>query len=134
MNILSIRVSILRKSIQKRRLALHKLYIQIFTSFIFIYSPLFIQGSIDLVSYTQPDTPSYAKWGKLAMQETKQKYPDAEIVDYLHRGRHKKGDAMIEQFKLWLRGENKEFGVYVNIEFDSTTEKVLHITFIETDS
>src|SRR5690625_4537043 len=86
-----------------------------------------------LFPYTTLFRSSYAKWGKLAMKETKQKYPDAQIIDYLHRGRQKRGDAMVEMFKLWLRGENREFGVFVNIEFDSETEKVLHITFLETD-
>src|SRR5690625_6094740 len=61
-----------------------------------------------LFPYTTLFRSSYAKWGKLAMKETKQKYPDAQIIDYLHRGRQKRGDAMVEMFKLWLRGENRE--------------------------
>jgi len=119
----------------KRSITLPKLYIQFFTLFILIYSQFFGQGYPvpKMTDHAKTSIPSYAKWGKLAMKETKQKYPDAEIIDYLHKGRQKKGDAMIEQFKLWLRGESREFGVFVNIEFDSKTEKVLHITFLETD-
>ena len=34
--------------------------------------------------------PPYAKWGKLAVEKTKEKYPKAEIIDYLHIGRKPK--------------------------------------------
>jgi len=98
-----------------------------------ICSLFFVQGNPEVIGHAKSSVPSYAKWGKLAMEETKQKYPEAEIIDYLHRGRQKKGDTIIEMFKLWLRGEKREFGVFVNIEFDSTTEKIIHITFHETD-
>ncbi|MFD2627377.1 YqzG/YhdC family protein [Oceanobacillus kapialis] len=78
-------------------------------------------------------TPDYAKWGKLAMKETKAKYPQADIIDYLHEGSKKKGNKKVEIFKLWLKQDNKEFGVFVNIEFDPKTEEVASITFKETD-
>lgn len=116
----------------KRRFTLRKLYVAFFISFIFISSP-FMRGNNENPAHAEMAIPPYAKWGKLAMEETKKKYPDAQIIDYLHRGRQKKGDAMIEKFKLWLRGENREFGVFINIEFDAKTEEVLHVTFLETD-
>lgn len=112
---------------------MRKLCVAYCISIIFISSLFFAEGNVKDIVQAEKDIPSYAKWGKLAMKETKQKYPDAQIIDYLHRGRQKRGDAMVEMFKLWLRGENREFGVFVNIEFDSETEKVLHITFLETD-
>ena len=34
--------------------------------------------------------PPYAKWGKLAVEKTKEQYPKAEIIDYLHIGRKPK--------------------------------------------
>ena len=34
--------------------------------------------------------PPYAQWGKLAVEKTKEQYPKAEIVDYLHIGRKPK--------------------------------------------
>lgn len=77
--------------------------------------------------------PPYAKWGRMAMAETKEKYPEADIVDYLHIGRETKGEQSIEKFKLWLRGQEREFGVFVDIVFETETEKVLSITFRETD-
>ncbi|NEU30166.1 DUF3889 domain-containing protein [bacterium LRH843] len=75
--------------------------------------------------------PSYAKWGKLAMEKTKEKYPNAKIIDYLHIGSEKTTKTTIEKFKLWLKVNNKEFGVFVDIEFNTETEDVLSIHFKE---
>lgn len=78
--------------------------------------------------------PPYAKWGKIAVEKTKEKYPKAQIIDYLHIGRKPKTVYVsIEKFKLWLREDEKEFGVFVDIEFETKTEKFLKITFRETD-
>lgn len=76
---------------------------------------------------------SYEKWGRIAMLETKSKYPNADIIDYEHIGKETKGENSIEKFKLWLREDKREFGVYVNIEFETETEKVKSIKFEETD-
>jgi hypothetical protein len=76
--------------------------------------------------------PAYAKWGKMAVLKTKEKYPKADIIDYLYVGRKKKSpNVAVEQFKLWLREDTKEFGVFVDIEFDIQTENVIQITFRE---
>lgn len=77
--------------------------------------------------------PPYAKWGQIAMSETKAKYPNADIIDYLHIGRETGANTSIEKFKLWLREDNKEFGVFVNITFDNETEEMTDITFQETE-
>ncbi|HDX9579848.1 YqzG/YhdC family protein [Bacillus cytotoxicus] len=78
--------------------------------------------------------PPYAKWGKIAVQMTKEKYPQADIIDYLHIGRRQKtGNVSVEKFKLWLRDKSgKEFGVFVDVEFDVQTEKFINISFKET--
>lgn len=78
--------------------------------------------------------PPYAKWGQLAMEKTKEKYPNANIVDYLHIGRVQGTNTTMEKFKLWLKEKEKEFGVEVHIEFDKDTEKVISITFKEVTS
>lgn len=84
--------------------------------------------------YENQQIPSYAKWGLLAMQKTKERYPKANIVDYLHIGREMKASGVaVERFKLWLRENGREYGVFIDIEFDVQTEEVLHITFKETD-
>jgi hypothetical protein len=77
-------------------------------------------------------TPAYAKWGKLAMTNTKIKYPGARILDYLHVGRTAQGSNCTETFKLWISKDNREFGVFVRITFDEKTEKIRAITFQET--
>ncbi|GIN72878.1 hypothetical protein J14TS2_33530 [Bacillus sp. J14TS2] len=77
--------------------------------------------------------PSYAKWGKLAMEKTKEKYPQADIVDYLHVGREIASKYSTEKFKLWLKSDDKEFGVFVNIKFDNKTEEIINITYRKTN-
>jgi len=95
---------------------------------------LFIFIVIIPVSAQDETDPPYAKWGRLAMKETKLQYPDAAIIDYLHVGREEKNGSQTETFKLWLRKENgEEFGVYTVIEFHAKTEQVINITFTETD-
>lgn len=66
------------------------------------------------------------------MQKTKEKYPQANIIDYLHIGRDKGADTSVEKFKLWLKQNNKEFGVFVNIIFDNKTEQIIDVKFRET--
>lgn len=78
--------------------------------------------------------PDYAKWGALAVKETQKRY-QATILDYKHLGRTDlTSQKSEERFKLWLvNKEGKEFGVYVNIEFDPSNDRVQRIRFIETD-
>jgi hypothetical protein len=80
------------------------------------------------------EEPAYAKWGRLAMQKVKEKYPDAKIVDYLHVGREKGMETSTETFKLWLEGPNNEFGVFIDITFDNNTEEIVDIKFREVSS
>jgi hypothetical protein len=82
---------------------------------------------------TMEATPPYAKWGRIAMLETMERYPDASIVDYLHVGRREDNSTSTEQFKLWLHQGDKEFGVFIDITFQKTTEEIISITFEETD-
>lgn len=89
-----------------------------------------VQKSSD--PYFKPE-PEYAKWGKIAVNETKKRYPEASVVDYLHVGRTLKGDILVqENFKLWLRSASREFGVLVTIVFDKNTEQIRSIDFCET--
>jgi hypothetical protein len=107
-------------------------------AFLLIFSTGFFENVsyIDWINVTYAEqevqVPSYAKWGQMAMQKTKEKYPTADIIDYLHIGREKGEKSSIEKFKLWVKEDNKEFGVIVTIEFDNETEKVIDISFKET--
>lgn len=76
--------------------------------------------------------PEYAKWSAVAVKETQKRYK-ADIIDYKHIGRleitPKKSE---ERFKLWLRSKvGNEFGVYVFIQFDPSTDVIYSIRFIE---
>ena len=85
-----------------------------------------------VTTHAQQEIPSYAKWGQLAIKETKTKYPNAHIIDYLHDGRESKEGSTIETFKLWLKEGDHEFGVVVRIEFTTDTEQMVKIEFQET--
>lgn len=87
---------------------------------------------IPTIAHAQQEIPDYAKWGKLAIKETQSRYPNANIIDYLHEGSESKEDATIEKFKLWLKDGDNEFGVFVRIEYTTETEKVINIDFQET--
>ena len=80
----------------------------------------------------QKPIPPYAKWGTMAMEKTKERYPNAEIIDYLHVGRVTGPTSTTEKFKLWLKGQQKEFGVFVDIEFNPATNQVIKVSFRET--
>ncbi|WP_442600667.1 DUF3889 domain-containing protein [Paenibacillus sp. KN14-4R] len=75
--------------------------------------------------------PEYAKWGKIAVQETLNKY-HTSITEYLHLGRTQiDSNISEEKFKLILKSGNKEFGVIVSIRFQVSNEQVISITFHE---
>ncbi|MDW0115937.1 DUF3889 domain-containing protein [Sporosarcina thermotolerans] len=85
------------------------------------------------VVVNEPVEPAYAKWGQLAMKEVKAKYPNAEIIDYLHEGTESVGDSTIEKFKLWLKEGNREFGVFVRITYTTKTGELKGIDYRESD-
>jgi hypothetical protein len=92
-------------------------------------------GAAELVgSHPQPASaqPEYAKWGRIAMQRTAERYR-LPIVDYQHVGRRQFSPGMAEEkFKLWLRGDGREFGVFVTIRFETVSERILAVEFEET--
>lgn len=88
----------------------------------------------DEITSAQEIAPEYAKWGRMAMQNVMEKYPNANVVDYLHIGREVGTENTVEKFKLWLRADdNHEFGVFVDITFNNQTEEVINIKYTETD-
>lgn len=98
--------------------------------FIFIYSAAL---QFPISAHAQQEIPSYAKWSRLAIKETQLKYPNANIIDYLHKGSESKKDSTFETFKLWLRDHhNNEFGVFVRVEYNTKTDSLINIEFQET--
>lgn len=77
--------------------------------------------------------PAYAKWGIVAMRNVMNKYPKASVIDYLHVGKEEGTTTSVEKFKLWLKEENREFGVFVDITFNNETEEIVNIEYTETD-
>lgn len=92
------------------------------------------EGPLKLINTAiaqQKPIPPYAKWGTFAMEKTQERYPNAKIIDYLHIGRIRGPHSSTERFKLWLKVNTREFGVFINIEFNNETGKVINVTFKE---
>lgn len=105
-----------------------KLICCLFISFMFCTASFY---PLHTVFGQQKQIPPYAQWSNLAFKEMKHKYPNAQIVDYLHVGRTNRNSSSIEKFKFWLKENQREFGVFVDIEFENKTSKVLKVTFEE---
>lgn len=76
--------------------------------------------------------PSYVKWGRIAMTKAQEKYPNSEVTDYLHVGKEDKKGTSVEKFKLIVKQDQKEIGVFVNLTFDTRTERLLSVEMKET--
>ncbi|WP_449536952.1 YqzG/YhdC family protein [Ferdinandcohnia sp. Marseille-Q9671] len=112
---------------------LQKLLLGCCLTFFLTQTIMFTTDSPVAVAETQKQAPEYAKWGRLAMKETQKRYPEAQIIDYLHVGKQQKNRMTVERFKLWMKQGNREFGAFVNITFETETERVRNITVVETD-
>ncbi|TLS49327.1 DUF3889 domain-containing protein [Paenibacillus antri] len=64
----------------------------------------------------------YGPWGRFGLEETRRRFPNAQIVDYEHMGR----DA-VETFHYALREGGREFVVEVRIAFDPETNRVIAV-------
>ncbi|WP_309123095.1 DUF3889 domain-containing protein [Paenibacillus sp.] len=64
----------------------------------------------------------YGQWGRYGLEETRRRFPNAQIVDYEHMGR----DA-VETFHYQLREGARDFVVEVRIAFDPETNRVIAV-------
>lgn len=80
----------------------------------------------------QAVAPGYAKWGRLAMEETAKAYEGASIIDYKYEGRTDRGHGLAEErFRLWLRQGEREFGVRVTISVEVASDTSRGVKFEE---
>lgn len=94
--------------------------------FIVSYSP-----HASITEVVQEGTPAYAKWSRLAITQTQEKYPKASIVDYLYMGSAQHDDFTVATFRLWLREGDREYGVVVRVTYVTQTEKLESVKFHE---
>jgi len=105
-------------------------------AFMFFLMTGFHDGSISAEVLSEPEIsePAYAKWGRIAVEKAKERYPDAAIVDYLYVGSRKNGHIITETFKLWIQQPHREFGIFLMIERDAETDVIQSIHIVETPS
>jgi hypothetical protein len=120
------------KPTQKEGLKNMKIVAVIQLVFCILFFENIIMSNSASVIHAQQEVPPYAKWGSIAMQKTMGKYPNADIIDYLHIGREKGIETSTEKFKLLLKEDSKQFSVFVDIEFNNVTEEIMDISFRET--
>lgn len=72
-----------------------------------------------------------ATWGNTAISKAKEEYPGIQVVDYLFIGRFSDSHSSKEKFKLWLKDGQREFGLYVEIEYNPDSNQIINITFKE---
>ncbi|WP_242507424.1 DUF3889 domain-containing protein [Brevibacillus agri] len=76
--------------------------------------------------------PAICQMGQIGDAGDDEKYPHAQIVDYLHVGRTAKTPTTSEEtFKLLLQEGNRRWALLVHIEFENQTEHVVQITYEE---
>ncbi|SFD70328.1 Protein of unknown function [Paenibacillus catalpae] len=101
-----------------------------------IRTPLIYMILVAFMGFAAPSAvhaePSYAKYGRVAMQEAANQYPDADIIDYKYEGRFAAaGSNSEERFRLWLRGAGSEFGVRVRVIVTADTGDVRDVQLEE---
>ncbi|MRX71903.1 DUF3889 domain-containing protein [Bacillus lacus] len=87
----------------------------------------FAQTALCFQAEAALETPSHAKWGKLAVEKVREAYPSANIADYFHIGRTEEAKTAVESFRLWMKEGSKEYGLLVMITYDKQTERVISI-------
>lgn len=97
-----------------------------------LFSMSYQDASIADEASIQIASPGYAKWGKIAVEETAKAYEGASIVDYKYEGRFSgvRGSDE-ERFLLWLKQEGREFGVRVTVTVHAETETLVSVKLKE---
>ena len=88
-------------------------------------------SDVPVATPTKFEVPAYAKWSRLAIKQTMLKYPHADITDYLHIVTHSEKVTSEEKFQMWLKEEEREFGVLVTVTYSAETGEFIRIDFQE---
>ena len=68
------------------------------------------------VSHVHGEAPAYAKWGKIAIEQTTKKYPNQQVTDYRYDGKVFISNVREQydfDFTLKQNGQSREIRVYV---------------------
>ncbi|GKV68615.1 hypothetical protein NCCP2716_11130 [Sporosarcina sp. NCCP-2716] len=87
--------------------------------------------TVPVSSTVESETPAYAKWSRLAIQQVQIQYPNAQIIDYLYMGTRQSTEGMEATFRLWLREAGREYGVVVRVTYSAETDKLKEIQINE---
>ncbi|TCP29291.1 uncharacterized protein DUF3889 [Scopulibacillus darangshiensis] len=80
-------------------------------------------------AYLQTD---YEKWGRIAVEKTKERYPDSAVSDYDYEGHEKIADNVAaDWFEFELKRGQKERMVKVRVKYSPETNKLISVDFYE---
>lgn len=84
-------------------------------------------------SFASAQIPSYAKWGKTAIEETTKKYPNQSVTDYRYDGKVFISDVREQyDFEFTLKkedGQSREIRVYVLV--NPKADQVIDVKYDE---
>ncbi len=81
---------------------------------------------------TEPMRQDYAKWGKIALERTKEKYPNSAISDYQYDTRRVNADGtVIDFFDFIVTENNVEKDIKVKILHNPDNGKLISVGFEE---
>ncbi|WP_347551103.1 DUF3889 domain-containing protein [Pseudalkalibacillus hwajinpoensis] len=84
-------------------------------------------------TFAEAQLPSYAKWGKTAIEETTKKYPDQQVTDYRYDGKVFISDVREQyNFEFTMKTENgtsREIRAYVLV--NPKTEQLINVLYDE---
>jgi hypothetical protein len=76
--------------------------------------------------------PEYAKWGKVALAETKRHYKGSTITMYKHLGRRALNSWQIaEIFQFIVKKDGKQIPVDVRVFYEKDTGRVMKVQFLQ---
>ena len=79
--------------------------------------------------------PPYARWGRIAMEQTAAKFPGVPITDYLYVGKFPKMNSYADEvFRLVIRPASEQRTIIVVITIDERSNKMQTIQFQKIES
>lgn len=85
-----------------------------------------------LPSHAHGEAPSYAKWGKIAIEQTTKKYPNQQVTDYRYDGKVFISNVREQydfEFTLKKDGQSREIRVYVLV--NPQTDELIDVKYDE---
>ncbi|HZH61452.1 MAG TPA: DUF3889 domain-containing protein [Metabacillus sp.] len=100
--------------------------------FAFIALSIILTAGIRAYGEQNVEEVDYKKWSRIAISSVKEKYPEAELVDYKYDGRESVNEEESKDvFHVRGKQNNKPFIVKVDVVFNPKTGKLITVNISE---